>query len=131
MASIPVEATASLKETDGKTPRLGADGKQETRTYTANYDFGDDLEGLKTIVNDDSKVYFNARRSFIIDLQNKIRSWLEEGLSDDEVETKVEAWEYPSGAPRGKDPVEKAVTLFAGMDEATRAKALEQLLAMK
>ena len=72
------------------------------------------------------KVFFNSRARQAGALQGSVRSWMAEGLSDDELTTKEATWETPEGAPRAKDPVEKAAAMLDNLSEEDFRRVMEK-----
>lgn len=123
--------------------------EEHKRVYSTEYNFGEnllemlsiggaetligalntgELEALKAVLLSPIgfKVFHNARSRLVIAQQGATRGWMEEDISDEEIDKKIAVWDWPEGAPRAKDPVEKAVALMANLSDAELARALEK-----
>ncbi len=136
-----VESTYTKRDKDNNIV-YGEDEKPITRIYSCDYDLGENLSNLLSICGATAeaevlfnipptpgsmKVYYNARSRMIVALQGVIRGWLEEDITDDEIDAKVAKWDIPEGAPRAKDPVEKAANMLKNLSDAQ----VEELLKIR
>ncbi len=127
-----VESTYTKRDKDNNII-YGEDEKPITRTYRCDYDFGENLSDLLLVCGATAEaellstappspgsmtVYYNARGRMVVALQGVIRGWLEEDITDDEITAKVMKWDIPEGAPRAKDPVEKAAAMLSNLTDA-------------
>ncbi len=139
-----VEATYTKRDKEGVIIK-GDDDKPITRSYSCDYGFGENLVGLfETCGGTVSlevvdvfvalagqpagmKLYYNARSKIVVALQSAIRNWMDEDLSDSEIDAKVADWEIPEGSPRTKDPMEKAEAVLANLTD----EQIDELIAKR
>ena len=145
---MQVEATYTRKDKEGNAI-LGEDGKAITRAYSCEYNFGENLIEFMSVADAGTrdliltltdkerkmleticlspggfKAFYNSRSRVVVALQGNERGWLEEDLSDTEIDAKVSGWEIPEGAPRMKDPLAKAAAALSNLTNAQVQKLL-------
>lgn len=112
----------------------GADGKRTVKaSHEVEYDFGSNLKEAVAKFGDD-KVYKAALNSFVISIQNTMRSLLEAGIEDGktqaviakEITATIEEWE-PTERKRGKTAKEKLRDQLAAMSDEDRKALLREL----
>lgn len=100
----------------------GEDVDVAEQTFQAEYDFGENLEQLQAVVNNDDTIYKAAKAQFIIGLRRVIRAAGEvEGSTAKSIQAKVNAW-IPSVTTRvPKDPVQVALAAVGSMSDEQKA----------
>lgn len=89
-----------------------------------DYDFGEDLDQLVNKFGADV-VFSHARRSFVVTLQSFIRTQMDRGKSETEIQEAVNEWR-PGQRKQGKSPQEKVQDMLAKMDPSARAALLKE-----
>lgn len=93
-------------------------------SVTVNYNFGEALPELTAAFGDEI-VYSHARRSLVVALQSFIRTQIEAGKSQDEIQTAVADWK-PGHRKAGKSPQERVHDMLQRMSPADRAALLKE-----
>lgn len=93
-------------------------------SVTVDYDFGETLSDLSNAFGDES-VYNHARRSLVVALQSFIRTQIEAGKSQDEIQAAVGEWK-PGHRKAGKTPQERVHDMLQRMSPADRAALLKE-----
>lgn len=99
----------------------------ELRSVTANYDFGENLEGAVLLHNEDV-VFSNYRASGKITIQGMMRRMITAKKSDEEIQSAV--LNYKLGAPterKAKDPTKAIMDAWPTMSEEDRQEFLKSL----
>jgi len=106
---------AHTTEVDGKEVEVAE------QSFQAEYDFGENLEQLQKVVNNDDTIYKAARAQFVIGLRRIIRAAGEvEGATAKSIQERVSKW-IPSVTTRiPKDPVQQALSAISGMSQEQR-----------
>lgn len=91
-----------------------------------NFDFGDNLAEMQVAFGDEA-VFHQARSSMTVAIQSALRSWVLQGLDQEEINKKLDTWEMPTGKPRGRSKIEKLAEDLAKMSEEDRKRVLESI----
>ena len=121
---------------EGK-PILDAEGKEQvvTRAVAVEYDFGENLEelielcGLSHEGNGPQVVHHHAKSNIKIALQNSLRAWVSQGLTDEQIGEKLAEWDIPSGQSRTRSKMERAEGALAKLSVVERKQLLADTLA--
>lgn len=106
------------------TKKLGDVDKEATVLY----DFGGDLD--TAVENFGAEVVYSGFvRSAVITAQSVMRRFLEDGLAQEEIEAKMEAWKPGVSLERVVDPTKAFLNKFDKMTDEEREAVLEQLRA--
>jgi len=91
------------------------------QSFQAEYDFGENLEQLQKVVNNDDTIYKAAKAQFTVGLRRIIRAAGEvEGATTKSIQERVSKW-IPSVTTRvPKDPVQQALSAISGMSQEQR-----------
>ncbi len=98
--------------------------RKEGGSVTVDYEFGESLADLSSKFGDEV-VRSHAQRSFIVALQSFIRSQLDQGKSQDEIQAAVNEWK-PGQRQKGKSAAERVSELLSKMDPAARQALLKE-----
>jgi hypothetical protein len=98
--------------------------RKEGGSVTVEYEFGESLADLSNKFGDEV-VRSHAQRSFVVALQSFIRSQLDQGKSQEEIQAAVNEWR-PGQRQKGKSPAERVSDLLSKMDPAARAALLKE-----
>ncbi len=102
-------------------------GEATTRVAAVDYDFGPDVNGMINELGAEV-VFQHAKGSITVNLQNSLRQWMAQGLSETEIEEKMVDWAPPSGKPRSANKMEKIAKLLEGMSPDQREELLRQAM---
>ncbi len=115
---MKVAATAKWKDKES--------GEEMSRTGEVEYEFGDDIHALIDAVTPEA-VFHHAKASMIVSLQSALRQWVIQGLTEEEIETKVDEWSVPTGKPRGQSRLDRLRETLGKMSPEERAKLMEDM----
>lgn len=94
---------------------------------SVNFDFGETLGDMMSLFGDDT-VFHQARSSMTVALQSALRSWVLQGLSNEEIlNDKLNSWEMPSGKARGRSRIERLTEEIGKMSAEDKAAFLESV----
>lgn len=103
------------------------DGSEQTQTLEVDYDFGENVNAMIDELGD-GVVYRHAVSSITVALQNQMRQWMQQGLSEEDIKNpggKLDEWSPPSGKPRSANKMDKISKLLETLSPEQR----EQILA--
>lgn len=89
-------------------------GTEQNRVLEVEYDFGEDVNSMITELGAEV-VFRHAVSSITVALQNQMRQWCQQGLTDDEIKGpggKLDEWSPPSGKPRSANRLAKIEALM-------------------
>jgi Skp family chaperone for outer membrane proteins len=98
--------------------------RKEGGSVTVDYDFGENITDL-TAKFGDEVVRSHAQRSFVVALQSFMRSQLDQGKSEAEIQAAVNEWK-PGQRAKGKSAAERVSELLQKMDPAARQALLKE-----
>ena len=102
-------------------------GEATSRVVTVDYDFSTDVNGMINELGAEV-VFQHAKTSITVNLQNTLRQWAAQGLSDAEIEEKMNNWSPPSGKPRSASKMDKITKLLEGLSPEQREDLLRQAM---
>jgi len=97
---------------------------------TVAYDFGGDLDKAVELFGKDV-VYANFVRSSVITMQAAMRRYLEDGLDNAAIASKLAGWKPGVPIERVVDPVAAVFNKFASMTTEEQAELINKLRSMK
>jgi len=101
--------------------KLGKDG----RTYEAEYNFGENLDGMVKLFGADV-VYNKAKAAMIVDIQGAMRGAIKANKPAREIADSIAKWK-PGVRKPGKSPVVKVQEHFAKLSPEERKALLREL----
>ena len=110
------EITAALKD----------DNKQTVKETTILFDFGGSVERAIEMFGADV-VYTNFVRASKVTAQAALRALMEKGLTDEDIQSKMDAWKPGVALERTVDPVAALLAKFGKMPAEEQAKLLADL----
>ena len=121
--------TAKVKEVDKESGKPILDketGKPVEHEISGEYDFGDDHKSMVADFGEDV-VFHHSRSNMRVAFQGALRMMFLQGKKGAELVSAIDAWEMPSGKPRGKSKLERAKETIGKLSEAERAQFLEEI----
>lgn len=118
-----VKATYKNQEKDEEGNKVG---EETTRVSSVDYDFGADVHEAITELGADV-VYRHCMASITVNLQNSLRQWMAQGLSDEEIAEKMNDWAPPSGKPRSANKMDKIAKMLETLTPEQREEVLSGL----
>ena len=104
------------------TANSGTSGKREIE---AEFEFGSGLSEMTNIFGQDV-VFVHARANMVIALQNALRGWMQQDLSDERIKHLVADWEMPTKKSRARPDFDKLKRQLARLSEEDRKAILQQ-----
>ena len=114
----------ALRKPYVKKDKDGKETKMPGGTVTANFDFGDNLAALVQKFGEQA-VYKNAIGALKVAFQGWLRSQMEQGKSQDEINSAATNWK-PNERKQGKTPAEKLREAMSAMTPEERAALLAE-----
>jgi len=108
--------------------KVSATNPKVGRHVEVEYDFGDNLQDAVEKFGEDV-VFSQFKQKCKVALQAVLRNWLAAGVSDEEIQNKVQAWKIGLG-PQKKDPKQKLLEKFASMSDEEKKAFLAELKKM-
>ena len=98
-----------------------------SQSASVQYDFGESASAAIEAYGEEV-VQSGFVKSAVILLQGTIRRAIQAGLSDEEIQSKIDSWKPGVTAPRTKrDPLEAAVNAYVGKSQEEQAAFIKQL----
>ena len=104
------------------------EGVEKQATFV--FDFGGNVDEAIKLFGADV-VYANFVRSAVITAQAAMRRYLEDGLNNDEIVAKMQAWKPGVQMERVVDPVAATLSKFASMTPEEQAALISKLKSLK
>lgn len=100
------------------------------KSATILYDFGGNVNEAVAKFGAET-VYSNFTRAAVITAQAAMRRMMEDGLTEADIQKKMESWKPGVALERVIDPIAAALNKFQAMAPEAQAAFLQQLKAMK
>lgn len=104
-------------------------GEEQNRVIEVDYDFSDNVNAMIDDLGAEV-VYRHAISSITVALQNQMRQWAQQGLTDDEIKNaggKLDEWSPPSGKPRSANRLAKIEALMEKLTPEERELMLSKV----
>lgn len=108
---------------------ITAQKKDGSRTVSAFYDFGDNLDEMKEKFGDEV-VFTNARANMKITAQSIIRRGIDKEESDEAIQETLAGWKPGVAIQKSSDPLAAALRVLKGKSAEEQAEYIKQLQSM-
>lgn len=100
--------------------------KDQDAATVVNYNFGDNLEGMRALFGDE--VVFNkALDALVIDCQSNVRRLIKKGKSQAEIQAEIDKWKPSTVSAVRKSAAEKVQDLVGQLTPDQKKELLAQL----